>query len=157
LTDNWPISFGDFPLCREELDISWSAADEHQRAEWLRQNVVPLDFPEAVAADWPELLTIVEEKVRPTRLAQGSIVNPARWWMFARPASDLYRATRGLQRVLLCSRIGNAFAITFMPAGVVLNEKIVVFPFDGYAPFSVIQSRVHEGWARFFSSTLKDD
>jgi hypothetical protein len=38
-----------------------------------------------------------------------------------------------------------------------MNEKTVVFPFDNYAPFSVLQSRVHEVWAVFFSSTLKDD
>lgn len=44
-----------------------------------------------------------------------------------------------------------------MPNGIVLNEKIVVFPFESHAPFTVIQSRVHEVWARSLSSTLKDD
>jgi hypothetical protein len=39
----------------------------------------------------------------------------------------------------------------------VLNEKIVVFPFASHGPFAIIQCRVHEIWARFFSSTLKDD
>ena len=33
----------------------------------------------------------------------------------------------------------------------------MVFPFEKYAPFATLQSRVHETWARFFSTTLKDD
>ena len=34
-----------------------------------RQPIVPLDYPEPVAADWPELLGIVEAKVKPSALA----------------------------------------------------------------------------------------
>src|SRR5262249_39320746 len=49
------------------------------------------------------------------------------------------------------------FAFTFLPGGMIMNEKIVVFPFAQMAAFSVIQSRIHEVWTRFFSSTLKDD
>src|SRR5207247_850458 len=44
--------------------------------------------------NWPDLLAIVETKVRPVRLTQGSIVNPERWWLFARPASDLTRTAQ---------------------------------------------------------------
>ena len=39
----------------------------------------------------------------------------------------------------------------------VYNEKLVLFPFDSGAAFGVLQCRVHEFWARLFSSTLKDD
>ena len=63
----------------------------------------------------------------------------------------------GLERVLVISRIGNAFAFTYVPTGTICNEKTVVFPFTRLAGFAVLQSRVHEVWARFFSSTLKDD
>ena len=38
-----------------------------------------------------------------------------------------------------------------------MNEKTVVFPFQNYAPFAALQSRLHEVWAVFFSATLKDD
>ncbi len=66
-------------------------------------------------------------------------------------------ATKDLERILICSRIGNAFAFTYMPNGVVLNEKIVAFSLGGHTPFTLIQCRVHEIWTRFFGSTLKDD
>ncbi len=38
----------------------------------------------------------------------------------------------------------------------ICNEKTIVFPFSELAPFAVLQSRIHELWARFYSSTLGD-
>ena len=34
---------------------------------------MPLDYPEPVAADWPDLLKIVEEKVRPGRMKVSDV------------------------------------------------------------------------------------
>jgi hypothetical protein len=39
----------------------------------------------------------------------------------------------------------------------IFAESIVVLIFPTLAPFAVLQSRVHEIWARFFSSSMKDD
>ena len=47
---------------------SWRSATDEQRREWLRSGIVPLDYPEPVAADWPDLLAIVEERVKPERM-----------------------------------------------------------------------------------------
>jgi hypothetical protein len=66
-------------------------------------------------------------------------------------------ALRPLSRFIALSRIANALAFTFLPAGVVANDKIVVFPSDRFAWFATLQSRVHEIWTRFFGTTLKDD
>ncbi len=151
------ISFEDWPLQRDDLGNSWDAADNNQRREWLRSGIVPLDYPEKVARDYPDLLSIVEQRVKPERMKQKDAGGRHKWWQFLRSRPELHRAIEGLPRVLLCSRIGNAFAFTFVPAGIEMNEKTVVFPFATAAPFAVIQSRIHEAWARFFSSTLKDD
>ena len=70
------------------------------------------------------------------------------------------KASRGasaLSYIIPISRIGNAFAFTFLTPGKVYNEKTVVFPFVRTAQFAVLHSRGHEVWSRFFSSTLKDD
>lgn len=151
------INFADFPLRREQLEKSWKDADDRERDEWKRTGVVPLDYPFPVAADWPDLLQVVEQKVRPERLKQGDTIGKLRWWNFLRTRGEMLAAIANLKRVLARSRIGNAYAFTLLPARIVLNEKIVVFPFEGGGPFAVIQSRVHEVWAVFFSSTLKDD
>jgi len=109
---------------------------------------------------WPELMAIVEEKVKPDRIAKDGEKYPRmvyEWWKFWNPRQELQAAIADLDRVLVIPRVSNAFGFTFLPAGMVYNEKTVVFPFESCPPFAVLQSRVHEVWARFFSSTLKDD
>ena len=57
------INFRDYPLRREDVGEPWVGAKDNQRRRaWLRRGVVPLDYPEPVAADWPDLLAIVQEK-----------------------------------------------------------------------------------------------
>ena len=77
------INFRDYSLRRAELDERWADADERRRGEWLRKGVAPMDYPGPVAADWPELLGIVEEKVKPERDAQNHKALRERWWHYA--------------------------------------------------------------------------
>ena len=72
---------------------------------------------------WPELMAIVEEKVKPERLLQGNIVNPDRWWLFARPAAQLTAAARGLDKVLACGIISNKIQFAFLPTGMVYSHS----------------------------------
>ena len=107
------------------------------------------------------LAEIVRAKVRPGRELLGSNPNNVplkrRWWAFQAHRPDLYRAMAGLPEVIVRSRIGNAFAFGLVSSRQVLNEKLVVFASNDLALFQALQSRVHEVWARTFSSTLKDD
>ena len=64
------INFHNYPLRRAELDVGWGDANEGQRRAWLRRGTMPLDYPDSVAADWPELLGIVEAKAKPERDVQ---------------------------------------------------------------------------------------
>jgi hypothetical protein len=112
---------------------------------------------EEEARRWPDLMAIVEAKVKPERLTQKDKGAKEKWWQFIRPRPELHEAIRGLDRVLVIARVSQTGAFTFLPSGMVFNEKLVVFPWDRAAPFCLLQSRVHEVWARFFSTTLKDD
>jgi hypothetical protein len=38
----------------------------------------------------------------------------------------------------------------------VYAHTLIIFAFSNFAPFAVLQSRTHETWARFFSSTFED-
>jgi Eco57I restriction-modification methylase/MmeI, target recognition domain len=106
---------------------------------------------------WPDLMAIVEAKVKPERLKVNRKALRERWWQFAEKQPALHAAIAGLERVLVIARVSNTFAFTFLPKGVVYNEKIVVFPVATYAVFCTLQARVHEIWGRFFNSSLKDD
>jgi len=114
------------------------------------------EMTEQEARRWPELMEILERKVRPERKGKPGSYSK-QWWLFGRRNIEGRRALSLLRRAIVRSRIGNAFAFTFLPSNVVMNEKTVVFAFDNHAAFGVLQSRLHEIWAVCFSSTLKDD
>ena len=155
------INFRDWPLRRADLGATWRDADAGRRRDWRRDGIVPLDYPERVAADWPELLNIVEERVKPARahLTTNAIGRKRAqfWWHYGSAANELYTAIDGLDRVLAISRVGQQVAFAFLAEGMVYADSVVVFPFDTHAAFCTLQSRPHEIWARFFGSSMKDD
>ena len=157
----YAINFQNYPLRKEDLDARWIDADENQRHEWLRQGIVPRDYPDPVAADWPNLLAIVEERVKPARDELGKSPvdrsHRGRWWQYANERPQLRSAMSGLNRLLVCGIISNKIHFAFLGTRMVPSHKLVIFPFQDFAAFCVLQSNVHEIWARFFSSTMKDD
>ena len=107
---------------------------------------------------YPDLMAIVEEKVKPKRLKQASIVNPARWWMFARSGEDLKKAIANLDRVLVTNAQASPHSsFIFYTPNVVFANSLNIFPFEEWQVFTILQSRIHEIFARFFSSSMKDD
>lgn len=110
---------------------------------------------------WPELAHIVEAKVKPERLKLGSNPNnlplKRRWWAYQAHRPQLYAALSKKARSLCVARVGQALGFAFIPTSVIHSEMVVVFDLDDWASFSTLQSRVHDGWARFFSSSMKDD
>ena len=147
------INFRDYPLRRQPLPLAWADMDDAERNKCKRNGRAPNDYPDPVAADWPELLHIVETRVKATRGNHST----ASWWHFERLRSDLYSAITGLERVLTCTIISNKIFFTFLPTRMVFSHKLAVFPFQSSSAFCILQSNVHEIWGRFFSSTMKDD
>ena len=151
------INFRDYPLRREDIGESWKDADVKRRRELRRRPVVPLDYPGSVAVDWPELLSIVEEKVKPERITKNDTVAKERWWQFLRLRPELHAAIGELNRVLFHGFTCQHLQFAFLPKAIVYAGPHNVFPLTTYAAFCALQSRPHEIWARFFGSSLKDD
>ena len=108
-------------------------------------------------AEWPELMSIVEEKVKPQRLRTNDRGANEIWWQFLRPRPELNAAIDGLDWVLVinCGATPH-HAFTFLPTGMVYANSLAVFPFASYAAFCSLQARPHEVWTRFFGSTLEE-
>jgi hypothetical protein len=157
----WVIDFADFPLRRERTETSWISMTDDQKSDCLGDGIVPLDYPFPVAADWPDLLDIVERRVKPERqrLADNSDGRRRKkfWWRYGRAPRSLYKVTAPLERVLVTTRHAPNWAPTWIPANAVFAESLVVFAIEEHCFFSLMQSRIHELWARFFSSSIKDD
>ena len=153
----YAIDFFDRPLSRDNQLRPWTEMDGTERAGCRVTGLVPADYPGEVAEDWPDLIEIVRRRVKPERDVQKRKALRVRWWQYAEKRPGLYTAIAPLAQVVACSRIGNAFAFTLLPKGVIPNEKTVVFASDRTASLALLSSRPHETWARFLSSTLKDD
>ena len=109
---------------------------------------------------WPDVFAIVEGNVRPERVVKDATRYPRmvfEWWKYWNPRTELQEAIADLDRVLVISQTSKTMAFLFLPTGMVYSHKLVVFPFNCYSAFSVLQARTHEIWARFFGSTMKDD
>lgn len=109
---------------------------------------------------WPELMEIVELRVRPQRekIRRDTSTGAQRahnWWQFAGPATALYEAIRSSHRCLACSQVSKYLMFSWQPTDIVFTHTAVVFDVSSHCFFSVVQSRVHELWARLHSSSLE--
>ena len=107
-------------------------------------------------ARWPQLMAIVEAKVKPQRMLDNRAVRKRHWWRFGETTPALFAAIADLERVLVVPRTSKHVTFVFLPTGMVFSENTVVFAFDDLTTFGILQSRVHETWVRFTSSTLED-
>ena len=155
------INFRDYPLRRDDLGELWAVAEEDQRREWLRSGIVPLDYPDPVANDWPSLLAIIEERVKPERkkLDRNPIgrKRAAFWWRYGSTANKLHNAITDLKRILFHGFTCQHLQFAFLPRQMVYAGPHNVFALVTNAAFCTLQSRIHEIWTRFFASSLKDD
>ncbi len=116
------------------------------------------DFSEdLVRNNWPNLLEIVQKYVKPERLRQNREARKRNWWQFGDRQPGLYSAISHLSRVIVVSRVTPQLGFAIVSSKAVFADSLVVFVFESYSPFTVLQSRIHEIWARFFSSSMKDD
>jgi hypothetical protein len=114
------------------------------------------DMTEAEARQWPDLMAIVEAKVKPQRDQDKREIRKRYWWRFGETTPALFAAVRSLDHVLAVSLVTQHVGFALVPASTVFSHKLGVFAAPRSAFFCVLQSTGHEVWARFFSSTLED-
>jgi hypothetical protein len=153
----WVIDFNDFPLGRRALPTTWREMTDRERLACRATGLVPLDYPEPVAEDWPDLLEIVHRLVKPARDNDNREIYRRFWWQFCEKRVGLRRAVIGLPSLIVAPRVSPYPNFTLLPSGSILNEKVVVFASDSLALLAILSSRVSEVWIRAFTSSLKDD
>lgn len=110
---------------------------------------------------YPRLVSLVESSVKPDRESRPSN-NQARylverWWLWHSERPQLQEALKKLPRVLVNCQVGPQMAFAFQPSDRQFALTLNVFTLDCWSSFAILQSRIHEVWARYFGSSMKDD
>lgn len=148
------IDFEDFPLKREEGLPSWSSASDHQKQAMLKEGIVPLDYKDSVAYDWPDLIEIVERLVKPERKKQKRDSLRNRWWIHGENRPSLVANMKKSERLFVLSNVSAHLAIASVGSDRIYSNACSVFTDISIIP---IFSSIHEVWVRFLTSTLRDD
>ncbi len=134
-------------------ELNESATHQHHRYA-----IDFFDMSLSEARRWPELLRVVEAKVKPQRDVQKRAPLRERWWQYAEKRPGLVRAMAGRRRVLLTNaQASKHLAFAFLAPTAVFANSLNVFPLEEWAAFALLQSSLHETWARFLCSSMKDD
>ena len=148
-----------FPYIGGE-EVNASSAHAHER--------YVIDFrdrSESICrAECPELMEIVETKVMPERTrkkSNGEFVLrsplPQRWWQHGDKRPALYASIEQLGKVLATSLHQPNWQVALVGARQVFSHALAIFPLSSCRWLAMLQTTVHELWARFLASSMKDD
>ncbi len=113
------------------------------------------------ASQYPALLDIVRQRVKPERDAlrddqATARLAKARWWQFWAARTEAFTAIRKLSRCLVSSVVTKHLTFAFVPTRTMYSQTLHVFAFERGTQFALLQSRLHECWARLQSSSLEE-
>lgn len=116
------------------------------------------DMDQVTARSYSDIWAIAEERIKPFRKQKDSTKYPKlvnEWWKHWSSAKELYSAISNNDRVLVCSEVTKYLIFHFVPNGYIYAANLDVFSDESFAHFSIIQSTIHELWARNFCSHLE--
>jgi hypothetical protein len=142
------------PLLRPFLGGEDTNEDENEQRSVLDVDGLTREQLECV----PGLTEYLERHVRLDLLARDLVdENATDWWYFRRSTPSLREALRPLKDCFVCSAHSPHLTFSLAPTSSVFSHSLVVIADSRYSCFAVLQSRVHEIWARLMASSIKDD
>ncbi|MEI8257327.1 MAG: hypothetical protein WCJ30_16760, partial [Deltaproteobacteria bacterium] len=125
-----------------------------QPRETLDRYVINFDqLPLEEAEQWPDLLKIVRDTVKPERELNHRENYRTKWWLYGEYRTGLYSALRSYGRCLVNSQVSRHLVFAWRPVGYVFGHTLYVHVVESSTYFAIVQSRLHEQWARLLSSS----
>ena len=110
--------------------------------------------------EWPELMGIVDRKVKPERDQLKDNADGRRrkqnWWQFGRSTPALDAAIAGCERVLVTSQISSNRAFAFLEERLVFDQRLVVHSLQESSHLALLSSLVFAEWEMQNGATLED-
>src|SRR5262249_36012285 len=107
------------------------------------------------AAKYPELLERLQEKVLPDRLAQKNERAKKLWWRYYRYNQECYAMLQSIGTCFVAARTTKHLAFSRVKSGKIFTDAVYIFTTDRWDLYAVVQSTLHEVWARKYSGALE--
>lgn len=107
------------------------------------------------AKQYPDCLAIIQEHVYPDRQRHKEARTREHWWQFQRTRPELYETIAQLDRVLVLPLVSKHMICAWEPNNLVFSHALGIIASNKSADFALIQSTIHEEWARAQGSTLE--
>ncbi|WP_186030112.1 Eco57I restriction-modification methylase domain-containing protein [Burkholderia gladioli] len=115
------------------------------------------DWPIERAREYKGPFQIVERLVKPFRAAQNRERYRDVWWIYAEHRPGLTNAIKQIRRCFIAARTTKHLNFSVSPTNRVFSDALYVFTSDRWDHYAVVQSTLHEVWARKYSGALKQD
>lgn len=165
---------GDGFLLDRQLALQWISADgrltevlfptingdelnNNPEQEASRFAVFFFDWPLEKAERYGAAFDRVVQLVKPERELSDERLVREHWWLWKRPALEIHRRIKDLPRCFVSARTTKHFNFSAMPTDMVFTNATYVLTTDRWDHYAVVQSTLHEVWARKYSGALKQD
>jgi hypothetical protein len=109
------------------------------------------------ASEFHAPFSIVTKSVKPSRDLLTKQVHEECYWLYWDKREGFFESVNGKSRLLVCPITTKHLSFRFFPTHWVFSHALKLFDIQDFARFGVLQSTIHESWARQYSSRLKDD
>ena len=113
------------------------------------------DWPLERAASFGEAFERIRDLVKPVRETDNRALYRDRWWLYAEPRRKLTTNLAKLERCFVAAATTKHLNFSCLSSRQVFLNTIYVFTTDRWSDFAVVQSTVHEVWARKYSDALE--
>jgi hypothetical protein len=113
------------------------------------------DWPIDKAQEYAEPFAIIDEKVRPVRELDKMKSRREKWWQFGALASGLYSGIAVLPHCFVAAATTKYLNFSALQTTCVFTHALYIFTTDRWDLYSVVQSTLHEVWARKYSGSLE--
>lgn len=148
------INFRSWPLRRASI-VEWRQLNNNRQPSSSRVSVVQPDYDGPVAADYPQLLKIVEQRAKPERDNASNMNARKFWWRFLGTRPELEEAIGNMKEVIVGVRHTKHWSVCRFKPQWVFSDALIIFPLSPSKYFSFLQSNLHEAWVRRYSGSLE--
>lgn len=125
------------------------------RGKWIIDFGTNMPLEEASLYEAP--FEYIRDRVKPVREGEDSRTTTKSWWRHERPRVDMRGALNGLRRYVATPNLTKHRLFVWLEPDTLPDHQLIVFARDDDFFFGVLQSRVHEVWAREKGTQLREE